>query len=219
MEGDLVWVLQGVLSRASFRRPPLSDQKTFTVLSLHITKIYAKKRCIAKKLILTIRGIMLGQHIDLVAGDFNGTAWRYSNRNNISTIEEAFADCALPTPPGPTPLWGPGSITKATGLTCVGSLNRLNQIGTGKSDFTALSPSHIELQACARPIKAATTRHGSTMTSSIGAAFNHITKSMTDEFSSKNVLRHVIMGSRKNVSVKSRATIRSLRYRATIRKR
>ena len=31
MEGDQGWVLQGVLSRASFRRRPLSDQKTFTV--------------------------------------------------------------------------------------------------------------------------------------------------------------------------------------------
>ena len=27
-----------------------------------------------------------------------------------STIDEAFTDCALPTPPGRTPLWGPGSI-------------------------------------------------------------------------------------------------------------
>ena len=53
---------------------------------------------------------MLGEHVDPVAGDFNGTAWRCSNRNNISTIEEPFADCALPTPPGPTPLLGPGSI-------------------------------------------------------------------------------------------------------------
>ena len=105
MEGDLGWVLQGVLSRASFRRRSLSGQKTFTVLSVHINNIYAKKRGIAKKLILTIRAVMLGEHVDLVAGDFNGTAWRCSNRNNISTIEEAFADCALPTPPGPTPLW------------------------------------------------------------------------------------------------------------------
>ena len=35
MEGEQGWVMQGVLSRASFRRPPLSGQKTFTVLSLH----------------------------------------------------------------------------------------------------------------------------------------------------------------------------------------
>ena len=51
MEREQGWIIQGVLSRASFRRPPLSGQKTFTVLSLHISNIYAPKRSIAKKLI------------------------------------------------------------------------------------------------------------------------------------------------------------------------
>ena len=63
-EGEQGWVMQGVLSRASFRRPPVSGQETFTVVSLRISNIYAKKRGIAKKLILTIRAIMIGQHID-----------------------------------------------------------------------------------------------------------------------------------------------------------
>ena len=110
MEGEQEWVMQGVLSRASFRPPPLSGQETFTVLSLHISNIYAKKRRIAKKLILTIRAIMISQQVDLVAGDFNGTAWRCRSRDNLSAIDEAFTDCALPTPPGTPPLWGPGSI-------------------------------------------------------------------------------------------------------------
>ena len=66
--------MQGVLSRASFRRPPVSGQVTFTVLSLHISNIYAKKKGIAKKLIQTLRAIMISQEVDLVAGDFNGTA-------------------------------------------------------------------------------------------------------------------------------------------------
>ena len=82
-----------------------SAARRLTVLSLHESNIY-----IAKELILTIRAIMSGQLIHVVAGDFNGTAWRCSNRENISTIDEAFADFALPTPPGPTPLWGPVSI-------------------------------------------------------------------------------------------------------------
>ena len=47
---------------------------------------------------------------DLVAGDFNGTAWRSRSWDNFSTIDEAFTDCALLTPPGPSPLWGLGSI-------------------------------------------------------------------------------------------------------------
>ena len=79
-------------------------------MSLHISNIHAKKKGIAKKLILTLRAIMISQEVDLVAGDFNGTAWRCSNRDNLSTIDEAFTDYALPTPPGPAPLWGPGSI-------------------------------------------------------------------------------------------------------------
>ena len=49
--------------------------QNFSVMSLRISNIYAKKTGFAKKLILTIRAIMIGQHIDLVAGDFNGTAW------------------------------------------------------------------------------------------------------------------------------------------------
>ena len=43
------------LSRASFRRQPVSGKKTFTALSSHINNVYVKKRGKGKKLILTIR--------------------------------------------------------------------------------------------------------------------------------------------------------------------
>ena len=43
MEGP-GWVLQRVLSRASFRRPPLSGHKKFTVLSLHKAISRPKKK-------------------------------------------------------------------------------------------------------------------------------------------------------------------------------
>ena len=105
MEGEQGWVLQGVFSRAIFRRPPVSGQKYFTVFSLHISNIYAKKKGIAKKLILTLRAIMISQEVDLVAGDFNGTAWRCRSRDNFITIDEAFLDSILPAPPVSTPLW------------------------------------------------------------------------------------------------------------------
>ena len=139
---------------------------------------------------------MIGQHIDLVAGDFNGTAWRCSSRDNISTVDEAFADCALPTPLGPTLLWGPGSIPIFLADVC-GFLKPPN------SDRYWKVRIHGALSACVQPIKAATTTHGSTFISSVGAVPNHITKNMTDEPHSKSVLRHVPVGSRKGVSVKS----------------
>ena len=79
-------------------------------MSLHISNIYAKKRGIGGKLILTIRAVMFDEKVDLVASDFSGDAWRRENSNNVCIIEEAFADCALTMPPGPTPLWGAGAV-------------------------------------------------------------------------------------------------------------
>ena len=95
VEGEQGWVLESVLSRASFRRAEASGQKYFTMLFLHISNTYAKKKGIVKKLILTLRAIVI----------FNGTASQCRSFDNLNTIDEAFADCALPTPPGPTPLW------------------------------------------------------------------------------------------------------------------
>ena len=98
------------MSRASFRRAAASGQTIFTVLSVHIKSVYAKKRGIAKKITEAVRPLTISQDIDLVAGDFNGAVWRCRSRDHLSSIDEASADCTLPTPPGPTPLWGPGSI-------------------------------------------------------------------------------------------------------------
>ena len=51
------------------------------------------------------------QQVDLVAGDFDGSAWRRQSGSDsriISSIEETFVNTNLPLPPGPTPLWGAG---------------------------------------------------------------------------------------------------------------
>ena len=54
---------------------------------------------------------MLEEHVDLVAADFNGAAWRHPCfYGSLSIIEEAFADTHLPMPPGPTPLWRRGAV-------------------------------------------------------------------------------------------------------------
>ena len=58
----------------------------------------------------TIRAIMIAQQINVVAGDFSGKAWRCSNRDDNNIVHEAFADSALPTPLGSTPLCGRKSI-------------------------------------------------------------------------------------------------------------
>ena len=105
--------MSGVRTCATFKRQAANGQKHFTVLCLHICNIFAKKRGIATKLILASRTVMISLQVDLVACDFNGAAWRSTSKYNSSrsTIEEAFSDCNLPTPPGSPSLWGPGSIS------------------------------------------------------------------------------------------------------------
>ena len=118
-EGDSGWVIQWVLSGALFRRQPLSGQKSFTGMSLHISNNCAKKRGIGKKLLLTIRAVMLEEKVDLVTIDFNGAAWRRTIcASTLSIIEEAVADCDLPLPPGSPPLWGPGAVPGAWSDVC-----------------------------------------------------------------------------------------------------
>ena len=78
-------------------------------MSVHINNQFAKKRGIGKKLLLTIRAIMLEEHVDLVAGDFNDAAWcrLCGNDRKFSSI---IGDTDLSMPLGPTPVWGPGAV-------------------------------------------------------------------------------------------------------------
>ena len=158
-EGESGWVIQGVISRACFRRQP-HGSPFFTVMS-HIKNNYAKKRGIGKRLLLTIRAVMLEEQVDLVAGDFNGAAWRRTtNANNISIIEEAFADCDLPTPPGPTPLWGLGAVPSTWSDVCVGFSSLRTLMNAGKYGSTVHSPFTMTLVASDKPTRAAITRYG-----------------------------------------------------------
>ena len=148
----------------------------------HTNNVYAKERGIGKKLILAIRSVMLNENVDLVAGDFNGAVWRRDNSNKISIIEEAFADCALPMPPGPRHCGEPDRFL-AIGLTCVVSLSRLNPIDSGRYGFLVLSLFLAMSWACARMIEAATTKHGSTSTLSGGMIYNSSVRNIVKGFS------------------------------------
>ena len=75
-EGQSGWVLQAVISRASFRRIP-----------------------------------RLQEQVDMVAGDFDGAAWRRQSDSDprpLSIIDGAFANTCSPIPLVPTLLGGPG---------------------------------------------------------------------------------------------------------------
>ena len=64
-------------------------------MSLHMNN-YDKKRRIGKKLLHTVHAMMLEEHVDLVAVDFNG-APNGNNSQPTSILEEEK-------------LWGPGAV-------------------------------------------------------------------------------------------------------------
>ena len=91
-EGESGWVIQGIISRASFRRQPLSGQKPFTVMSLRINNTYVTSK-------------------ELHGDAPPAPTASVSSKNPSPTV---LCRC-LPAPP---PLWGPGAVL-VSGQTCV----------------------------------------------------------------------------------------------------
>ena len=151
--------MQGVLSRASFRRSPVSGQKYFTVLSLHISNIYAKKKGIAKKLILTLRAIMISQEVDLVAGDFNGAAWRCRAKTTsvLLTKHLRIVPCLRHRAPH---LCGVLDPFRTIGQTSADFSNHRVLTAFGKCISMVHSPFQGKRLVYAPPIKVAITKHG-----------------------------------------------------------
>ena len=111
-ERETNWVMQGVSGRASFRRPPPSGRKSFTVVSLYINNNKAKKRGIGKKLLSIIRAVMLDEKarcavclgrqfcstLSLKSRKKKGRAWpttasttrRPTNDNTTKTVGQTF---------------------------------------------------------------------------------------------------------------------------------
>ena len=155
------WVLQAVISHASFRRIPRNGKSYFTMMLLHVNNQYAKKRGLAKNFLLAVRTVMYQEQVDMVAGDFNGAAWRRRSGNeqlHDSTIEEAFANTNLPIPHVPYQLCGEAS--RSTGPMCAVSSRHLAPKLSGTFAWTVRSKSLTKLLESNIPTRVATTKCG-----------------------------------------------------------
>ena len=138
-EGESEWVLQGVVSKACFRRQRRSGQK-----HLH-GNVCAHQQQLCQKAWTWEEASPHYPRRDggraLVAGDFNGAAWRRSNGNSrqpTCIIEEAFADTVFPLPPGPTPWWRQCLVN---GPMCVVLSNPRTRMTNGR--FVCTEPSQL----------------------------------------------------------------------------
>ena len=189
-------------------------------MSLHINNNYAKKRGIGKKLPLTIRAVMLDEHVDLVAGDFNGaTSRRQTGDCNLSIIEEAFADSDLPMPPGPTPLWDPGAVPGGWADVC-GFLDLRTLMNDGKYVSMVHSPFSMTLWAYVERINVDIMKCGYTWLSLTIMVTTNRVKGMSNGFSSKKDLLPTNPAKKDAGQVRTKATVRFRPKRqATVRYR
>ena len=102
------------------------------------------------------------EQVDMVAGDFNGAAWRRRSGNEQrrnSTIERAFANTILPIPHGPTALWGPGGVPGEWPM-CGGSSSHPVSKLSGIFACTVRSKLIMKFLESNLPTRVATTRYG-----------------------------------------------------------
>ena len=155
-EGESGWVIQGVFSRASFRRQP-HGLLFFTVMSLHINNNYAKKRGIGKKLLLTIGAMMLDEQVDLVAatgllGDAPPMPTTSVSSKKLSPT--VTFRCLL----APHRCRVRGGC-RVRGQTCVGFSSLRTPMSVGEYGNIAHSPFTTKLWAFDKPTRAAITRY------------------------------------------------------------
>ena len=158
IEGETGWVIQGVISKASFRRQPRGGNSSFTVMSLHINNNYAKTRGIGKKLLLTVRAVMLDEQKDLVAGDVNGAAWC---RRTCVLSKKLLPTQTYLCLPAPHPCGAQGQC-RVLSQTFAGFSSPQTLVNAGKYVSMVHFPFSTKLWAFAPRIKAVTMKCGYT---------------------------------------------------------
>ena len=194
-------VSQGVISRASFRQQPRGGKSFFTVMSLHINKNnYAKKRFIGKKLPLTIRAVMIEEHVDLVAGLSTGPLGA-AHAVNPSVLSKKHS---------PTQIYRchPAQVQHLpNGQTYAGFSSLRTLVEDGKFVSMVHSPFTKILRGSAQRIKAAIMRCGCTWPSLTITVTTNREKGMSNGSSRKDLL--LISPARKETQqVRTKATVR-----------
>ena len=138
-------------------------------MALYVQHHFAKKRGIGRNLLVAVRFVKVQEQVGMVAGDFNCAGWRRqsgSDTRSTGIIEEAFANTSLPIPPGPHRC-GSQDACQASGLTFVSSQNRRGPRGSGRFVCMELSQSLSACRASGAKIRVATTKFGSTSSTSM----------------------------------------------------
>ena len=209
VEGEQGWVLQGVLSRASFRRAAASGQKVFTVLSLHISNIFAKKKRHCQE-----NHPDHSCYYDFSRHWFSCRSFQWhclalsQPRQSQYYRWSVFWLCLVYAAGHPRHCGDPDP-SRTIGRTSAVFLSPLALNVSGRSINMVPFPSLGKLLVYDRMIKAATMRHDFICISSIGTTNGTIKLTTTGTFASRNDQRVLDMELKNVTSAKFWATTRS----------
>ena len=87
------------------RSMPKHGKDTSTTASVHLRHTTARRRELAKMLLCQTREIAESNDVDIIGGDFNTFACRERGTAKLSSIEEAWGETLLISPPDLVPMW------------------------------------------------------------------------------------------------------------------
>ena len=98
--------LKYFLFKARLRRPPKEGNSMYTAVSAYLSNTTAKWRDVAKQLSGQLRKVAVENNdADIIAGDFNSSAYRDRGKVGVSSIEETWEKTLLIPPPDVVPMW------------------------------------------------------------------------------------------------------------------
>ena len=87
-----------------FRRPPKEGNSTYTAVSAYLSNTTAKRRDVAKQLLGQLRKVAVEHDADIIAVDFNSSAYRDRGKVGVSLIEGTWEKTLLTPPPDVVPM-------------------------------------------------------------------------------------------------------------------
>ena len=97
--------LNYLLVMSRFTLTPKRGRSTYTVISAHLCNSAARRLDVVKQLLSQLSKVAEENDADIIAGDFNSSAYRERGRERRSSIDEAWSQTLLVPPPGKVPMW------------------------------------------------------------------------------------------------------------------
>ena len=86
--------------------PPKEESSTYPAVSAHPSNTTAKRRDAGKRLLGQLSKVSEENYADIIASDFNSSAYRERGKARVCSVEETWERTPLIPPRDLAPMWG-----------------------------------------------------------------------------------------------------------------